>query len=71
MEAGKRPKFSDLVIIVSDLLERDAGYLELSPLATYKMATMSSLPPAPPEMELREMAVLQPEVEGKEDINDN
>ena len=30
IDASERPKFSDLVITISGLLERDAGYLSLS-----------------------------------------
>ena len=30
IDASERPKFSDLVTTISGLLERDAGYLELS-----------------------------------------
>ena len=38
LEATQRPKFSDLVVTVNNLLERDAGYLELlvSPATTMK-----------------------------------
>ena len=38
LEAKERPKFSDLVVTVNNLLERDAGYLELSvsPATTMK-----------------------------------
>ena len=70
MEGVKRPRFSDLVIRISSLLERYAGYLELSSSTTYtNMATMSPTPlPADPQIE---MAVLEPEVEEKEDISDD
>ena len=73
MEGVKRPKFSDLVIRVSSLLERYAGYLELSFSITYtNMATMSPTPStADPEIQLTEMAVLEPEMEEKEDISDD
>ena len=38
LEAKERPKFSDLIVTVNNLLERDAGYLELSvsPITTMK-----------------------------------
>ena len=73
MEGVKRPKFSDLVMTVSSLLERYAGYLELSSSTTYtNMATISPTPsPADPEMEVTEMEILEPEVEEKEDISDD
>ena len=73
MEGVERPKFSDLVMTVSSLLERYAGYLELSSSTTYtNMATVSPTPsPADPEIELTEMAVLEPEMEEKEDISDD
>ena len=73
MEGVKRPKFSDLVMTVSSLLERYAGYLELSSSTTYtNMATMSPTPStAGPEIELSEMTVLEPEMEEKEDISDD
>ena len=58
MKAGERPKFSDLVITVSDLLERDAGYLELSISGTSKAATLSPPPSiVDPQTELTELAV--------------
>ena len=73
MEGVKRPKFSDLVMTVSSLLERYAGYLELSSSTTYtNMATVSPTPsPADPEIELSEMTVLEPEMEEKEDISND
>ena len=37
LEAKERPKFSDLVVTVNNLLERDAGYLELSVSPTTTM----------------------------------
>ena len=38
-EAKERPKFSDLVVTVNNLLERDAGYLELTVSPTTTMKT--------------------------------
>ena len=35
IDAAERPKFSDLVTTISGLLERDAGYLELSHKTDY------------------------------------
>ena len=69
-EADERPKFSNLVMTVSSLLERSASYLELSFCTTFK--NMDTISPTPfiahPEIE---MAVLEPEVEEKEDISDD
>ena len=45
MEPGERPNFSDLVVTVNDLLERHAGYLELSQFSSCKMV-------ASPEMDI-------------------
>ena len=39
LEAKERPKFSDLIVTVNNLLERDAGYLELSVSPTTTMKT--------------------------------
>ena len=39
LEAKERPTFSDLVVTVNNLLERDAGYLELSVSPTTTMMT--------------------------------
>ena len=41
-EPGSRPKFSDLVVTVNDLLENYAGYLELSVPPTCKNTTATS-----------------------------
>ena len=65
MKASERPKFSDLVITVSDLLERDAGYLELSVSGTSKAATLSPLPSiVHPVPGLTELAVVEKEESG-------
>jgi hypothetical protein len=45
LEAGERPKFSDSVVTVNDLLEKDAGYLELSRFPTLTVATRYIQPP--------------------------
>ena len=69
LESGERPKFSDLVVTVNDLLERDAGYMELSRFPTLTVATTTSPPPSPadhPQIELTEMAVSEPDVAEKE-----
>ena len=71
IEAGQRPPFSDLVVTMNDLLERDAGYLELSFSPTCQMATIYPPPStAHPEIELTEMTVFEPEAE-KEDVSGN
>ena len=65
MKAGERPKFSDLVITVSDLLERDAGYLKLSVSGTFKAATLSPPPSiVHPQTELTELAVVEEKESG-------
>ena len=48
LEAKERPKFSDLVVTVNNLLERDAGYLELlvSPTTTMKTTFEPGISPA-------------------------
>ena len=48
LEAKERPKFSDLVVTVNNLLERDAGYLELlvSPTTTMKTTFEPDISPA-------------------------
>ena len=48
MKPGQRPKFSDLVVTVNDLLESYAGYLELSLSPTCEVAaTCTTLTPPP------------------------
>ena len=49
LEAKERPKFSDLVVTVNNLLERDAGYLELSVSPTTTMKTTFEPDISPPE----------------------
>ena len=58
-KASERPKFSDLVITVSDLLERDDGYPEL--LVSIPNTLSSSLCIVRPEPELTELAVVEPD----------
>ena len=64
LEGSKRPKFSYLVVTVNDLLERDAGYLELSLCHTNRMSATATPPhsSATPEIELIELATSEPEV---------
>ena len=65
LEAKERPTFSDLVVTVNNLLERDAGYLELSvsPTTTMKTTFEPDISPlessAPPliEVEVEEETV--------------
>ena len=58
LEAKERPKFSDLVVTVNNLLERDAGYLELlvPPTTTMKTTFEPDISPAestaPPHVEV-------------------
>ena len=69
LEAGERPKFSDLVVTVNDLLEQYGGYLELSRFPTLTVATTTSPPPSPadhPQIELTELAVSEPDIDEKE-----
>ncbi|CAI8054941.1 Tyrosine-protein kinase transforming protein RYK [Geodia barretti] len=63
LEAGGRPKFSDLVVTVNDLLERDAGYLELSRFPTLTVATTTPPPPSPADHPLAELAVSEPDMD--------
>ena len=49
LEAKYRPKFSDLVVTVDNLLERDAGYLELSVSPTTTMMTTFKPDISPPQ----------------------
>ena len=49
LEAKERPKFSDLVVTVNNLLERDAGYLELTVSPTTTMKTTFEPDISPPE----------------------
>ena len=49
LEAKDRPKFSDLVVTVNNLLERNAGYLELSVSPTTTMKTTFEPDISPPE----------------------
>ena len=62
MEPGSRPKFSDLVVTVNDLLESYAGYLELSLCPT----TTTTTNPAHSNTELTEVALFESEVDNKE-----
>ena len=73
MEPGSRPKFSDLVVTVNDLLESIAGYLELSVPPTCKntTATSTSQTSSHSKMELTNVAEFEPQLDGKEDISDN
>ena len=59
-EGSKRPKFSNLVMIVNDLLEKDAGYLELS-LCPTKTASPPHSPASPAEIEMTELASFEPQ----------
>ena len=49
LETKERPKFSDLIVTVNNLLERDAGYLELSVSPTTTMKTTFEPDISPPE----------------------
>ena len=73
LEPGSRPKFSDLVVTVNDLLESYAGYLELSlpPTCKYTTATSTSQTSFCSKTELIDKAEYEPQLDGKEDINDN
>ena len=71
LEPGSRPKFSDLVVTVNDLLESYAGYLELSLPPTYTTATSTSQTLSRSMTELTNVAEFEPQLDGKEGINDN
>ena len=64
LEAKERPKFSDLVVTVNNLLERNAGYLELSVSPTTTMKTTFEPDISPPES----TAFPHTEVEVKEEL---
>ena len=49
LEAKERPKFSDLVVTVNNLLERNAGYLELSVSPTTTMKATFEPDMSPPK----------------------